>query len=115
MNPHPGSDAVLLAHIRECIRRIEEYTADGRTAFFDSHLVQDAVLRNLQTLAESSQRLSERVKTTEPGLPWPAIGGFRNVVAHGYLTLDLEAVWSVVERDLPRLAEAVERMLDRTA
>ena len=115
MNPHPGSDVVLLAHIRECIRRIEEYTGGGRTAFFDSHLVQDAVLRNLQTLAESAQRLSDRVKATEPGLPWPAIAGFRNVVAHGYLTLDLDAVWSVVERDLPRLAEAVERMLGRTA
>ena len=115
MNPDPGSHAVLLAHIRQCIRRIREYTREGRSAFFDSCLVQDAVLRNLQTLAESTQRLSSELKATESALPWPAIAGFRNVLAHGYLALDLEAVWSVVERDLPELGDAVDRMLARTA
>lgn len=115
MNPNPDSDAVLLVHIRQCIRRIREYTGEGRSAFFDSCLVQDAVLRNLQTLAESTQRLSSELRATESQLPWPAIAGFRNVLAHGYLTLDLEAVWSVVERDLPELGNAVERMLARTA
>ena len=44
-------------------------------------------------------------------MPWRAIAGFRNVVAHDYLDIDLEVVWSVVERDLPKLAAAVERMV----
>lgn len=66
------SDRVLLEHIRECIERILEYTGGNRDTFFASRMVQDAVVRNLQTLAESPQRLSDAIRTTEkdvPGLP----------------------------------------------
>lgn len=73
-------------------------------------MVQDAVLRNLQTLAESAQRLAQPLKDTEPGIPWRSIAGFRNVLAHDYLAIDQAVVWSVVERDLPELASAIERM-----
>ena len=49
-------DSLYLIHILECIDRIERYTADGGDAFMDDTKTQDAVLRNLQTLAESTQR-----------------------------------------------------------
>jgi len=68
------------------------------------------VIRNLQTFAESSQRLSSEIKATEPQLPWRGLTGFRNVIVHGYLGVDLGAAWLVVEQDLPALAEAVNRM-----
>ena len=104
------TDAVLLAHIRQCLGRIEEYTEEGRDTFFESTLVQDAVVRNLQTLAESTQRLSDEIKATRPEVPWLEIAGFRNVVVHEYLAVDLETVWSVVEMDLSPLCEAIEAM-----
>lgn len=110
MTPGPDADRVLLAHMRECLTRIHEYTGAERARFEGSRLVQDAVIRNLQTLAESSQRLSCEIKATEPRVPWRELGGFRNVIVHGYLGIDLAAVWLVVEQDLPALAEAVNRM-----
>lgn len=93
--------------------RIAEYTGGCRETFDASRLVQDAVVRNLQTLAESSQRLSESVKATEPQIPWRELSGFRNVIVHGYLGIDIRVVWSVVANDLPALSEAVERMRRR--
>ena len=111
MTPDAHSDQVLLEHIRECIRRIQDYTAGGRSAFYDALLVQDAVVRNLQVLSESTQRLSDSIKHTEPDIPWRAIRDFRNVLTHGYLQIDTEVVWSVVEKDLPALADAVDRMI----
>jgi uncharacterized protein with HEPN domain len=87
----------------ECIERIERYTGNERKRFMDSDIVQDAVVRNLQTLAESSQRLSDAFKTTQPDIDWRAISGFRNVLVHDYLGLDLETIWLVVEQDLPKL------------
>lgn len=110
MKPDAQSDRVLLEHIRECIERIREYTGSRRDSFYGSRMVQDAVVRNLQTLSESTQRLSDAVKETERDVPWRAIAGFRNVLVHGYLQVDLDAVWSVVERDLPELARAIERI-----
>ena len=110
MTPDAHSDQVLLEHIRECITRIQDYTAGGRSAFYEALLVQDAVVRNLQVLSESTQRLSDSIKHTEPDIPWRAIRDFRNVLTHGYLQIDAEVVWSVVEKDLPALADAVDRM-----
>lgn len=104
---------MLLAHMRDCLDRIGEYTDAERARFDTSRLVQDAVIRNLQTLAESSQRLSIEIKGTEPQIPWRELAGFRNVIVHGYLGVDLGAVWLVVEQDLPSLAEAVNRMTMR--
>lgn len=95
------------------IERIREYTAGDRSRFESSRLVQDAVIRNLHTLTESSLRLSDEVKATEPQVPWRELGGFRNVIVHGYLGVDLAAVWLVVEQDLPPLAAAVARMVAR--
>ena len=82
------TDRVLLEHIRTCISRVREYTGDDRSVFYKSHLVQDAVLRNLHTIAESTQRLGDRVKATESDFPWRAIAGFRNVIVHEYLGID---------------------------
>jgi uncharacterized protein with HEPN domain len=78
-------------------------------------MVQDAVVRNLQTLTESSQKLSSEIKATEPQVPWRELAGFRNVIVRGYLGVDLGAVWLVVEQDLPPLAEAIERMAEFAA
>ena len=107
MTPGPEADRVLLAHMRE-------YTADDRSRFEASRLVQDAVVRNLRTLTESSQRLSEGVRATEPQVPWRELAGFRNVIVHGYLGIDVAAVWLVVDQDLPPPAAALARMFART-
>ena len=110
MTDAPINDLTLLDHILACIGRIREYTGSSRSNFFASSMVQDAVIRNLQTLAESTQRLSQAAKDAEPAVPWRSISGFRNVLAHGYLSVDLEVVWSVVAQDLPALEEAMRRL-----
>lgn len=115
MKPGLEADRVLLIHMRDCLDRIGEYSGGDRSRFEGSRLVQDAVIRNLQTLTESSQRLSSEIKATEPQIPWRELAGFRNVIVHGYLGVDLGAVWLVIEQDLPSLAAAVERMAARAS
>jgi len=104
-------DGVYLKHVLRCIARIEEYTVAGRESFFSSHLIQDGVIRNLQTLAESSQRLSESIKESHADVDWKGLAGFRNVLVHDYLGVDLVLVYRAVEQDVPRLKHACERAL----
>lgn len=47
MKPSPEADRVLLAHMRDCLDRIGEYTNAERARFDTSRLVQDAVIHNL--------------------------------------------------------------------
>ncbi|KON81976.2 DUF86 domain-containing protein [Azoarcus sp. PA01] len=110
MKPGPDTDRVYLTHMLECITRIDEYVGGDEGRFRSSRLIQDAVLRNLQTLAESSQRLSAAIKAAEPQVPWRAISGFRNILVHDYLGVDVDSVWQVVKRELPPLKAALARM-----
>jgi len=105
-------DTVYLRHIQDCIRRIEENTTGGRDQFMTSHTLQDAVLRNLQTMAESAQRLSDVLKATHPEVEWRRIAAFRNVLVHDYLGIDMERVWEITQRDVPRLKQAILTMLE---
>lgn len=61
-------DLVYVEHMLACIERIERFTCQSYSQFMQSDLVQDAVVRNLQTIAESSHRLSEEVKDTHAGV-----------------------------------------------
>ena len=90
---------------------VEKYTGRGRKEFESSVMVQDATVRKLQILAESTQRLSDEIKSTESEMPWRQIAGFRNTLVHGYLQIDESLVWVVIEEDLPRLKAAIVRML----
>jgi uncharacterized protein with HEPN domain len=104
-------DAVYLKHILESIRRIEENTRDGREKFLQTHALQDAVLRNLQTLSESTQRLSGALKAKRPEIEWKRIAAFRNILVHDYLGIDMERIWDIVQRDVPALKRAILEIL----
>jgi uncharacterized protein with HEPN domain len=105
-------DRLYLIHIQECIQRIEEYLGSGgKETFLASSLIQDAIIRNLQMLSESTMRVSDEMQANHPEVEWFKIRGFRNVLVHDYLGVDLERVWNIIENDLSKLKAAVEKMI----
>lgn len=104
-------DNTYVKHMLECIQRIEQYVNDDKKHFFDDAMLQDAVMRVLQVMAESSQRISEKAKKTQPEIDWRGISGFRNILVHDYLGgIDLELIWQVIESELPRLKQTLMKM-----
>lgn len=102
---------VYLHHIRDAIARIEQYTTQGRQAFFEDLMVQDAVIRNLEVIGEAVRSLPPELKCRHPQIPWRSITALRNVLIHEYFGVDLEIVWRVVQRRIPTLKRHVEAML----
>jgi len=106
-------DKLYLIHIVECIARIESYVREtDKETFKNTPLIQDAVIRNLQTMAESTQHLSEQIKQSQPKMDWYRIAGFRNVLVHDYLGVDLERIWNIIENEIPALKKAVQAMME---
>ena len=104
-------DRLYLIHIQEAIERIEAYTRDGGEYFLSDHKTQDAVLRNLHTLSESSQKISSPLKEQYPEVNWRILSAFRNVIVHDYLGISLERVWDIIESDLPELKQNIASIL----
>jgi uncharacterized protein with HEPN domain len=101
------SQRAYVEHVVECIRRIAEDSAPGRDAVFASRTLQDAIVRNLQVLCESTQRIGEPHRQRHPEIDWPSIAGMRNVLVHDYFEVDFETVWLIVTRDLLPLERAM--------
>lgn len=65
-------------------------------------------------MAESTQRLSDDLKTSTIDIDWRALSGFRNVLVHDYLDgIDLNRIWDIVENYLPDLKQAVEAIANK--
>ncbi|MCA1606209.1 MAG: DUF86 domain-containing protein [Acidobacteria bacterium] len=75
------------------------------------YTLQDAVLRNLQTMAEATQRLSAALKASHSEVEWSRVAALRNVLVHNYLGIDRETIWEITQRDIPELKSAVVAML----
>ena len=105
-------DRLYLIHILESIERVEEYTSEGLEQFLADRKTQDAVLRNLQILAESTQRISTELKMAHPEIEWRGVSGFRNVLVHDYLGVNLITVWGIIEGPLKELKKKISEVLE---
>lgn len=104
-------DRLYLSNIKECIDRIESYTLDGKEAFLQTTIIQDAVIRNFEIIGEATKRLSPEIRTAYPDVPWQQVAGFRDVLIHDYLKVNLNRVWGVIEQNLPQLKATIEMIL----
>lgn len=100
-------DIFYLRDILERINRIENYTATGKEEFLKSLLIQDGVIRSFEVIGEAVKLIYQEIKQQYKQIPWRKIAGFRDVLIHDYMRVDLEEVWNVIESNLPILKEQI--------
>jgi len=105
-------DQVFLLQILEFIEKIDTYTQNGKEEFMLTPLIQDAVIRNFEIIGEAVKQVSDQIKKDHAEIHWREIAGFRDVLIHKYMGVDLDAVWNAVEIDLPILREKIMKILE---
>ncbi|MCY4550585.1 MAG: DUF86 domain-containing protein [Defluviicoccus sp.] len=95
--------------------RVLDYTAGlDKDVFVASPMAYDATLRNLELIGEAAAQIPESVRDAHPEIPWRAIIGTRNRLAHAYLHIDDDIVWTVIVDAVPALLPALRNLLERT-
>ena len=70
------------------------------------------LVKLLEILGEAASRVSPAFRERRPQIPWQRIIDLRNRLIHGYDSIDLDIVWSVLTVDLPPLAAQLERVIE---
>jgi uncharacterized protein with HEPN domain len=94
--------------------KVLSYT-DGlnQAEFLKSGLTYDATLRNLELIGEAATHIPDAIRSSHPEIPWRMIIATRNRLIHGYLGIDDDTIWSIIEDDVPELLPALEAMKNK--
>jgi uncharacterized protein with HEPN domain len=94
------------------LRRIVRLKED---AFLASPVLQDATLMRLQVIGEHLariRRIDEDRFADVADRTWFQVIGLRNIISHGYETIDQERIWQIVNTDLSSLAANLHTLTD---
>lgn len=100
--------------VREAASRVSRFTS-GRSFddYLEDEMLRSAVERQFEIIGEALSQLTKRDPSTAEKIPDIArIVAFRNILIHGYATVDDRLVWGILEGQLPDLISTVEAMLE---
>lgn len=91
---------------------VEEFVR-GKTyeEYLSNRMMRGAVERHIEIIGEAARRISEATRKTYPEIPWRALVGQRNVLAHEYDEVVNEAMWVVATRRVPELIAVLRKVL----
>ena len=107
------SERERLLDILEAIERIEKYASQGREAFNRDELIQNWMVNHITIIGEACRALPNDFQADYSEVDWADIIAMRNILVHHYFGIDLDAIWSVVERDIPELKLNIQVILSQ--
>jgi uncharacterized protein with HEPN domain len=105
------SDLERISDIIEAIEQIEKKTLNRRNLFNNDEMIQVWVIHHLLIIGEAVRAMSQEFLSLHPDIPWSDIIGMRNILVHHYFGIDKEAVWKVIELDLPIIKERLRTFI----
>jgi uncharacterized protein with HEPN domain len=95
--------------------RVLTYT-DGLTqeSFVRDSLRFDATVRNLELIGEAARNIPDSVRAMASDIPWRMIIATRNQLIHGYLGIDNDTLWSIVQDDIPNLLVHLKNLQNKS-
>ena len=81
----------------------ESFSVDRKTI--------DAVTRCLEVIGEAAKHLPDTLTAQYSDIPWRAICGFRDVLAHSYFRTEDSIIWDAATQGAQELKPVVEALL----
>lgn len=79
--------------------------------FSENFIRNFAVARALEIVGEAAKRLPPGIREAYPEIPWREMAGMRDRIIHGYDNVNLQIMWDVVKKDIPRIKPLLQKVL----
>ena len=77
--------------------------------FVNSGITYDATLRNLELIGEAATHIPQEIREMYNQVQWRLIIATRNKLIHGYLGIDNDTLWSIIQTDVPELLSQLQQ------
>ncbi len=103
-----------ISDIIEFAGKVLIYT-DGleQADFLASGIIYDATLRNLQLIGEAAGHIPVNFRAAHPEIPWQTLIAVHNRLINSSLGVDDNALWSIIQDDLPMLPPKLKVIHDQ--
>jgi len=111
---HPFRVTDYVDHMLEAVHLARTYVEGWRQAeFLADRKTQQAVILNILVIGEAATKLATEYPdfvAVHPEIPWKAMRGMRNRMAHGYFEINLEIVWATIQNSFPELERGLQAL-----
>ncbi|WP_122464866.1 DUF86 domain-containing protein [Brevundimonas lutea] len=105
-------DRLHLTEMLEAIADLESDTAAiTKAEWAENGSLVRAVSMSLIALGEGAVQLSDDARAKAPDVPWRAMIGLRNRLAHAYARADRDVIWDAAALHAPVIREELKRLL----
>ena len=103
---------MFLEDMIDCMNKIQEYIGDlSYEEFSNKNIVIDAVVRNLEVIGEAAKNVPVDVREKHAQIPWRQMAGLRNILIHEYFGIDLNIVWTIATKDIPKAKKQIKELI----
>jgi uncharacterized protein with HEPN domain len=102
-----------LLHIVEALELVRLHVQDvDETKFCNHALINNAVLFQCTIIGEAILHVEQEI-LDKHSYPWHRVRAFRNLIAHEYFNVKMEAVWRIVQHEFPQLKDLILHVLEQ--
>ena len=107
-------DAALLWDMQQAASEIVQFVEGVNYARFQSDkMLRYAIERQILVIGEAAKNVSATFKSSCPQIPWTAIVGQRNILAHEYGEVLVERIWRVASVFVPELIKLLTPLVPK--
>lgn len=105
---------LFLEDILEAIDLISESTKHLTKEDFEEDKDKvDATIRRVEVIGEAVKNLPSSFRGKYPKVPWRDIAGMRDVLTHAYFGIEIDKVWNVIKKEIPKLKKQIREILEK--
>ncbi len=108
-------DTAYLWDMLEAGREIIQFMAGtDQAGFAGEKTLRYAVERQLLVIGEAANHVSPVFRQSHPEVPWTAVIGLRNLLAHEYGEVLVDRIWFTATEKVPELVSLLEPLVPQT-